>query len=58
MAKQFNALPYEGGLLEQPPGALFRMDAVMRASEQPEVAKVNRETAEQKVKEQISGVRR
>lgn len=58
MAEAMNALPYEGGLLQQPPGVLFRMEAVMAAGAQPDVAKANLENAKRKAEERARGIRR
>lgn len=54
MAEALNALPYAGGLFDQPPGALFRMEAVLAASSQPDVAKANAEEAKRKVFERAA----
>lgn len=53
-----HTLPYAGGLLEQPPGTIFRMEAVLAASSQPDTAKSNRAIAEQKAEEKARGIRR
>jgi len=32
LCKEFNCLPWAGGLLQQPKGAILRLDAVLSAS--------------------------
>jgi len=46
VAEALNALPYEGGLFDQPPGTLFRMEAVLAASSQPDTARASKEEAD------------
>lgn len=58
MAEAMSALPYEGGLFDQPPGVLFRMEAVMAAGAQPDVAKSNLEEAKRRAEDKARGVRR
>jgi len=58
IAEALNALPYDGGLLDQPPGALFRMEAILAASSQPQTAEANKLEAQQKAERRARGVRR
>lgn len=60
MAEAFHVLPYSGGLFDQPAGAIFKMEAVLAASTQPQVASENLAEAKAKVEERLkdSGIRR
>jgi hypothetical protein len=48
-----HALPYAGGLFDQPPGTLFRMEAILAADSQPDTARTNKEEAEQRLEQRL-----
>jgi hypothetical protein len=49
MAERLHVLPYSGGLLEQPPGALFKMEAILAAHSKVASAGQGREEAEERL---------
>lgn len=53
MAEALHVLPYSGGLLEQPVGALLRMEAILAASSQPMTAADNKEAAKQRLQKRL-----
>jgi len=50
MAEALHVLPYSGGLLEQPAGALFKMEAILMVIGQDNSAEGNRADAEARLK--------
>lgn len=57
MAEALHTLPYSGGLFDQPAGVIFKMEAVLAASAQPDTARENLEEAKAKVEERARGLR-
>jgi len=51
MAERLHVLPYSGGLLEQPPRALFRMEAILAAQRTVDGASGNKQDAQNRLKE-------
>lgn len=49
MCEKFHALPYEGGLLEQPAGVLIKMEKVLDAKAAIEEKQANREAAQARI---------
>jgi hypothetical protein len=53
IAEALHVLPYSGGLFDQPPGAIFKMEAILVASTQPATARDNRAAAEARIQERL-----
>lgn len=53
MAEALHTLPYEGGLFDQPPGTVLRMEAILAASAQPETARMNEEEAKARLQARV-----
>jgi len=49
IAEALHVLPYSGGLFDQPPGAVFKMEAILAAGQQPNIARNNKADAEERL---------
>ena len=53
MAERLHVLPYSGGLLEQPSGALFKMEAILGAHSKVEGVNKSRQEAEERLDNRV-----
>lgn len=54
MCEALNTLPHSGGLFDQPAGVVFKMEAILAASGQPDKASQNLEDAKERLKKRFS----